>query len=279
AADTAIVGAYRGTGAVSDVPSKELEAPLSQEDIEFSGVSGYIVYERLVQHKPGSKSLDKNLGYQPERYQQKEVHYFGSKTSPKMTLVVLVALEFQSHKENIVRRASLMEKRTVAAFKTQSAEAYKPSEKSLVKTLGEENRRRARSRATFPVYIYPPNSTEGSRGSSVNMCDSFASGQGSDNVNAGRSNICMETLSRREEDALMKSTKARALKECDDIVKVLSSLAGYCFGAVDVSLPHILSSQLLHPFRARTTRQDDLATHPPVQYTTLTMISYNSGLL
>lgn len=29
----------------------------------------------------------------------------------------------------------------------------------------------------------------------------------------------METLSRREEDALMKSTKAKAMKECDPVVK------------------------------------------------------------
>jgi COX assembly protein 1 len=29
----------------------------------------------------------------------------------------------------------------------------------------------------------------------------------------------MDTLSRREEDALMKSTKAKALKECDPLVK------------------------------------------------------------
>lgn len=29
----------------------------------------------------------------------------------------------------------------------------------------------------------------------------------------------METLSRREEDALVKATKARALKECDTVVK------------------------------------------------------------
>ncbi|PVF98948.1 hypothetical protein CPB86DRAFT_774534 [Serendipita vermifera] len=35
----------------------------------------------------------------------------------------------------------------------------------------------------------------------------------------------METLSRREEDALMKSTKAKALKECDDIVKAFASCA------------------------------------------------------
>lgn len=29
----------------------------------------------------------------------------------------------------------------------------------------------------------------------------------------------MDTLSRREEETLLKTTKARALKECDDVVK------------------------------------------------------------
>lgn len=29
----------------------------------------------------------------------------------------------------------------------------------------------------------------------------------------------MDTLSRREEDTLLKSTKAQALKDCDDLVK------------------------------------------------------------
>lgn len=29
----------------------------------------------------------------------------------------------------------------------------------------------------------------------------------------------MDTVSRREEDNLLKSTKARALKECDDVVR------------------------------------------------------------
>lgn len=33
----------------------------------------------------------------------------------------------------------------------------------------------------------------------------------------------METLSRREEDALMKTAKARALKECDTVVKGVSA--------------------------------------------------------
>jgi COX assembly mitochondrial protein 1 len=31
--------------------------------------------------------------------------------------------------------------------------------------------------------------------------------------------MIMDTLSRREEEALLKSTKARALKECDQFVK------------------------------------------------------------
>jgi len=35
----------------------------------------------------------------------------------------------------------------------------------------------------------------------------------------------METLSRREEDSLIKSTKARALKECDPIVKEFAECA------------------------------------------------------
>lgn len=35
----------------------------------------------------------------------------------------------------------------------------------------------------------------------------------------------METLSRREEDALLKATKAKALKECDPIVKGAFRLA------------------------------------------------------
>lgn len=34
----------------------------------------------------------------------------------------------------------------------------------------------------------------------------------------------MDTLSRREEEALLKTTKARALKECDEYVK-----GGYFF--------------------------------------------------
>ncbi|EJD45741.1 hypothetical protein AURDEDRAFT_63969 [Auricularia subglabra TFB-10046 SS5] len=35
----------------------------------------------------------------------------------------------------------------------------------------------------------------------------------------------MNTLSRREEEALLKETKARALKECDDIVKEFAQCA------------------------------------------------------
>ncbi|KAG8754943.1 hypothetical protein FRC14_004495 [Serendipita sp. 396] len=35
----------------------------------------------------------------------------------------------------------------------------------------------------------------------------------------------METLSRREEDALMKSTKAKALKECDSLVRAFAECA------------------------------------------------------
>ncbi|KAK7694498.1 hypothetical protein QCA50_001684 [Cerrena zonata] len=32
----------------------------------------------------------------------------------------------------------------------------------------------------------------------------------------------MDTLSRREEETLLKTTKARALKECDDVVKAFA---------------------------------------------------------
>lgn len=35
----------------------------------------------------------------------------------------------------------------------------------------------------------------------------------------------MQTLSRREEDALLKSTKAKALRECDDVVKRFAECA------------------------------------------------------
>ncbi|KAI0815260.1 hypothetical protein BC629DRAFT_1470436 [Irpex lacteus] len=35
----------------------------------------------------------------------------------------------------------------------------------------------------------------------------------------------MDTLSRREEDALLKATKARALKECDAVVKAFAACA------------------------------------------------------
>ncbi|KAF8581060.1 hypothetical protein K439DRAFT_1355155 [Ramaria rubella] len=35
----------------------------------------------------------------------------------------------------------------------------------------------------------------------------------------------MDTLSRREEEALLKSTKARALKECDHVVKEFAECA------------------------------------------------------
>ncbi|CAE6458612.1 unnamed protein product [Rhizoctonia solani] len=35
----------------------------------------------------------------------------------------------------------------------------------------------------------------------------------------------MDTLSRREEDTLLKTTKAQALKDCDDLVKLFASCA------------------------------------------------------
>ena len=39
------------------------------------------------------------------------------------------------------------------------------------------------------------------------------------------SNHCMDTLSRREEETLLKSTKERALKECDHVVRGMYSLS------------------------------------------------------
>jgi hypothetical protein len=41
---------------------------------------------------------------------------------------------------------------------------------------------------------------------------------------AARALMQLQTLSRREEETLLKATKERALKECDDLVKCMSPL-------------------------------------------------------
>jgi len=61
----------------------------------------------------------------------------------------------------------------------------------------------------------------------------------------------MNALSRREEDTLMKATKAHALKECDPLVKGMSNIF-VCTANLDVAKPGCLGAEFAECATGRT---------------------------